>query len=74
MTGILKIASASRKPVMPLTFIMSGPFADGGAIVRFRFPGSSKNESLQVVLSRSRDPRDHAGHLCYTVLSAKASR
>ena len=44
-------------------------FTDGGVIVRFRFPGLSKDESLQLGFVDRETKGIHAGHLCYAILS-----
>ncbi len=70
--GILKIASASEEAGHAAHIHHEAGFADGGAIVRFRFPGSSKHESLQVGFVDRETQGIHAGHLCYTILSANS--
>ena len=44
-------------------------FTDGGAVVRFKFPGLNKDESLQLGFVDRETKGVHAGHLCYGILS-----
>ena len=46
--GILKIASASKEAGHAAHIHHEAGFTDGGAVVRFRFPGLSKGESVQI--------------------------
>jgi hypothetical protein len=67
--GILKIASATREAGHAAHIHHDAGFTDGGAIIRFRFPGLNKEESLQLGFV-DREVKDiHAGHLCYGILS-----
>lgn len=67
--GILKIASASEAAKHSAHIHHEAGFTDGGAVVRFRFPGLSKGESLQLGYV-DRDMKGvHAGHLCYGILA-----
>ncbi len=67
--GILKIASASAEARHSAHIHHEAGFTDGGVIVRFRFPGRSANESLQLGFVDRRTKGIHAGHLCYARLS-----
>lgn len=44
-------------------------FADGSAVVRFKFTGLNKDESLTFGLVDRETKGTQAGHLCYSVLS-----
>lgn len=66
--GILKISSASREAGHSAHVHHPAGFADGGAVVRFRFPGLSAGESLQLGFVDRETPGVHAGHLCYAIL------
>ncbi len=46
--GILKIASATKEAATRAHIHHEAGFEDGGAIVRFKFPGLNKGESLQL--------------------------
>ena len=67
--GILKISSASKEAGHAAHLHHEAGFADGGAVVRFRFPGLNKNESLQLGFVDRETKGVHAGHLCYGLLS-----
>ncbi len=67
--GILKIASASKEAGHAAHIHHEAGFADGGAVVRFRFPGLNKGETLQLGYVDRETKGVHAGHLCYGVLS-----
>lgn len=67
--GILKIASASKEAGHAAHIHHEAGFTDGGAVVRFRFPGFSKGESLQLGYVDRELKGVHAGHLCYGILS-----
>ncbi|MHB1078583.1 MAG: family 16 glycoside hydrolase [Prosthecobacter sp.] len=67
--GILKIASASKEAGHAAHIHHEAGFTDGGAVVRFRFPGLSKGESLQLGYVDRELKGVHAGHLCYAILS-----
>ncbi len=67
--GILKIASATKEAGHAAHIHHDAGFTDGGAIIRFKFPGLSKGESLQLGYV-DRELKDvHAGHLCYGIIS-----
>jgi hypothetical protein len=67
--GILKVASATKEAGHAAHIHHDAGFADGGVIVRFRFPGLNPNEGLQLGFV-DRELKDvHAGHLCYAILS-----
>lgn len=68
--GILKVASATVEAKHAAHIHHEAGFTDGGVIVRFRFPGESKGESLQLGFVDRETPGVHAGHLCYAILSA----
>lgn len=66
--GILKVASASKEAGHAAHIHHDAGFADGGVIVRFRFPGLNPDESLTLGFV-DRELKDvHAGHLCYANL------
>ena len=67
--GILKISSASKEAGHQAHIHHEAGFTDGGAVVRFRFPGLNKDESLQLGFVDRETQGIHAGHLCYGVLS-----
>ncbi len=70
--GILKIASATKEAGHAAHIHHEAGFEDGGAIVRFKFPGLNKGESLQLGFV-DREVKDiHAGHLCYAILSSSS--
>lgn len=67
--GIMKIASATKEAGHAAHIHHDAGFADGGVIVRFKFPGLNKAENL-VAGFVDRSLKDvHAGHLCYATLS-----
>ncbi len=67
--GIMKIASATKEACHAAHIHHDAGFADGGVIVRFKFPGLNKDENL-VTGFVDRALKDvHAGHLCYATLS-----
>jgi hypothetical protein len=68
--GILKITSASKEAGHQAHIHHEAGFTDGGAVVRFRFPGLTKGESLPFGFVDRETTGIHAGHLCYAVLSA----
>ena len=67
--GILKIASASKEAGHAAHIHHEAGFADGGAVVRFRFPGLNQGETLQLGYVDRETKGVHAGHLCYGVFS-----
>jgi hypothetical protein len=67
--GILKIASASKEAGHSAHIHHEAGFTDGGAVVRFRFPGLNKGESLQLGFVDRETQGIHAGHLCYANLA-----
>jgi len=67
--GILKVASASEAAKHSAHIHHEAGFTDGGAVVRFRFPGLSKGESLQLGFVDRETKSIWAGHLCYGILS-----
>ena len=67
--GIMKIASATKEAGHAAHIHHDAGFADGGVIVRFKFPGLNKAENLQLGFV-DRELKDvHAGHLCYATVS-----
>ena len=66
--GILKIASASKEAGHSAHIHHEAGFSDGGAVVRFKFPGLTKGESLQLGFVDRETQGIHAGHLCYANL------
>jgi hypothetical protein len=67
--GVLKIASATKEAGHAAHIHHDAGFTDGGVIVRFRFPGLNKDESLQLGFVDRELKGVHAGHLCYGILS-----
>lgn len=67
--GIMKITSATVEAKHAAHIHHDAGFTDGGAIVRFRFPGLNKSESLQLGYVDREVKGVHAGHLCYGILS-----
>lgn len=67
--GVLKVASASKEAGHAAHIHHEAGFTDGGVIVRFRFPGLNKDESLQLGFVDRETKGVHAGHLCYAMLS-----
>ena len=67
--GILKIASATKAAGHAAHIHHEAGFTDGGAVVRFKFPGLNKGESLQLGFVDRETKGIHAGHLCYGILS-----
>ncbi len=70
--GILKVNSATKEAGHAAHIHHEAGFHDGGVIIRFKFPGNSPNESLQLGFVDRETPGVHAGHLCYALLSAKS--
>jgi hypothetical protein len=70
--GILKIASATKEARHAAHIHHDAGFTDGGAVVRFKFPGLNKDESLQLGFVDREVKEIHAGHLCYGILSQKS--
>ncbi|MEO6742842.1 MAG: hypothetical protein ABIP20_21595 [Chthoniobacteraceae bacterium] len=67
--GILKVASATKEAGHAAHIHHDAGFTDGGVIVRFKFPGLNKAESLQLGYVDRELKGVHAGHLCYGILS-----
>jgi hypothetical protein len=67
--GILKISSASKEAKHSVHIHHEAGFTDGGAVVRFKFPGLNAAESLQLGFVDREVKGVHAGHLCYAILS-----
>jgi hypothetical protein len=67
--GILKITSATKAAGHAAHLHHEAGFTDGGAVVRFKFPGLTKGETLQLGFVDRETKGVHAGHLCYGILS-----
>ena len=67
--GIMKIASATKEAGHAAHIHHEAGFSDGGVVIRFRFPGLSKDEGLQLGFVDREVKGVHAGHLCYAVLA-----
>jgi hypothetical protein len=67
--GIMKIASATKEAGHAAHIHHDAGFADGGVIVRFKFPGLNKAENLQLGFVDRELKGVHAGHLCYAIIS-----
>ena len=71
--GILKVSSATQAAKHSAHIHHEAGFTDGGAVVRFRFPGLGKDEGLQLgFVDRETTQGVHAGHLCYGILSQRS--
>jgi hypothetical protein len=67
--GIMKITSATKEAGHAAHIHHDAGFADGGVVVRFKFPGLNQGEGLQLGFV-DREVKDiHAGHLGYAILS-----
>lgn len=66
--GIMKISSATVEAKHAAHIHHEAGFTDGGAVVRFRFPGLNPKESLQLGFVDRELKGVHAGHLCYGIL------
>ncbi|MEX1048557.1 MAG: hypothetical protein WED15_03450 [Akkermansiaceae bacterium] len=69
--GVLKITSATKEAGHAAHIHHDAGFANGGAVVRFKFPGQNKNEILQIGFVDREAKGIHAGHLCYAILSQR---
>jgi len=67
--GVLKIASASKEAGHAAHIHHEAGFRDGGVLVRFKFPGLTKGESMQLGFVDRETKGIHAGHLCYAILA-----
>jgi len=67
--GILKIASATKEAGHAAHIHHEAGFTDGGAVIRFKFPGLNHGESIQLGFVDRETKGIHAGHLCYAILS-----
>lgn len=67
--GILKVASASKEVGHQAHIHHDAGFVDGGVILRFKFPGINKDETLQLGFVDREEKGLHAGHLCYGILN-----
>jgi len=70
--GIMKIASATKEAGHAAHIHHEAGFTDGGAVIRFRFPGLSEDEGLQLGFVDREVQGVHAGHLCYAILAEKS--
>jgi len=66
--GVLKVTTAEAAGHGAHLHHDAG-FSDGGAIVRFRLPGTNRRENLTVGFVDRDCPGVHAGHLCYAFLN-----
>lgn len=66
--GILKIACDAKAAGHAVHIHHDAGFADGGAALRFRFPGLNKGESLTIGYVDRELKGVHAGHVCYAHL------
>lgn len=66
--GTLKIASATKEAGHAAHIHHDAGFTDGGAVIRFRFPGLHPDESLMLGFVDRETKGVHAGHLCYARL------
>ncbi len=67
--GILKITSATQAAGHAAHIHHEAGFADGGVIVRFKFPGLNPGETLQLGFVDRATQGIHAGHLGYGILA-----
>ena len=67
--GVLKISSATKEAGHAAHIHHEAGFADGGVIVRFKFPGLAPGETLQLGFVDRETKGIHAGHLCYGILA-----
>ncbi len=67
--GILTVTSATKEAGHAAHIHHDAGFTDGGVSLRFRFPGTSKGESLQLGFVDRETKGIHAGHLCYGIVS-----
>lgn len=67
--GILKVTSATKQAGHAAHIHHDAGFTDGGAVIRFRFPGLNAGESLQLGFVDRETKGIHAGHLCYGIVS-----
>ncbi len=68
-SGVLKITSATKEAGHAAHIHHEAGFTDGGAIVRFKFPGLNSDETLQLGFVDRETKGVHAGHLCYGIIS-----
>ncbi len=71
--GILKVLSASKEAGHAAHIHHEAGFTDGGVRIRFRFPGLSPTESLQLGFVDRDTKGIHAGHLCYANLTSNSA-
>jgi len=67
--GTLKISSATKEAGHAAHIHHEAGFEDGGVVVRFKLPGLSPSESLQLGFVDRETKGIHAGHLCYAILN-----
>jgi hypothetical protein len=67
--GTLKITSATKEAGHAAHIHHEAGFEDGGVVIRFKFPGLTPNESLQLGFVDRETKGIHAGHLCYAILT-----
>lgn len=67
--GILKVASATKEAGHAAHIHHEAGFRDGGAVIRFRFPGLNQGESMQLGFVDRETKGVHAGHLCYAIIA-----
>jgi hypothetical protein len=67
--GTLKVQSATKEAGHAAHIHHEAGFEDGGVTLRFRFPGLTPGESLQLGFVDRETKGIHAGHLCYAILN-----
>jgi hypothetical protein len=72
--GILKVSSATEQAKHAAHIHHDAGFADGGVVVRFRFPELKKDQALQLGFVDRELKGVHAGHLCYGPLDPVLGR
>ncbi len=72
--GILKVSSATEQAKHAAHIHHDAGFADGGVVVRFRFPELKKDQALQLGFVDRELKGVHAGHLCYGRLDPMLGR
>ncbi len=63
--GIMKVQSATKEAKHAAHIHHDAGFADGGVLVRYRFPELNKEQALQLGFVDREMKGVHAGHLCY---------
>lgn len=69
-TGTLKVSSATKEAGHQAHIHHDAGFKNGGVVVRFKFPGINRDETLQLGFVDREEKGSHAGHLCYGIFSA----